>query len=64
MIVAAAVKAVHLHLHSSYSFLAGTLSIQRIIEQAGKRGYAALALTDTNNVSGVMEFYGACRAAG
>jgi DNA-directed DNA polymerase III PolC len=56
--------AVHLHLHSFYSFLAGTLSIDRIIEQAGKAGYTALALTDTNNVTGVMEFYVKCRKAG
>ncbi|MDX9759812.1 MAG: DNA polymerase III subunit alpha, partial [Bacteroidota bacterium] len=54
----------HLHLHSSYSFLAGTLSIERIVEHARRRGYTALALTDTNNVSGVMEFYLHCRAAG
>ncbi|MCB2203827.1 DNA polymerase III subunit alpha [bacterium] len=54
----------HLHLHSFYSFLAGTLSIDRIIEQAGKAGYTALALTDTNNVTGVMEFYVKCRNAG
>ncbi|MDT8324280.1 MAG: PHP domain-containing protein, partial [Bacteroidota bacterium] len=54
----------HLHLHSFYSFLAGTLSIDRIIEQAGRAGYTALALTDTNNVTGVMEFYVKCRRAG
>lgn len=54
----------HLHLHSHYSFLAGTLSIQRIVEYAGKRGYDSIALTDTNNVSGIMEFTMACRAAG
>jgi len=55
---------VHLHLHSYYSFLAGTLSIERIIQQARRAGYPALALTDTNNVSGVMEFYMQCRRAG
>ncbi|MFZ1731420.1 MAG: DNA polymerase III subunit alpha [Bacteroidota bacterium] len=54
----------HLHLHSNYSFLAGTLSIERIIELAGKAGYSALALTDTNNVSGIMEFYTRCISAG
>lgn len=54
----------HLHLHSYYSFLAGTLSIDRIIEQAGRAGYTALALTDTNNVTGAIEFYIKCRRAG
>ncbi len=54
----------HLHLHSYYSFLAGTLSIERIIAHAKERGCSALALTDTNNVSGIMEFYVACTRAG
>jgi DNA-directed DNA polymerase III PolC len=55
---------VHLHLHSNYSFLAGTLSIERIIAHGKVRGATALALTDTNNVSGVMEFYTSCLRAG
>ncbi len=54
----------HLHLHSFYSFLAGTLSIDRIIALAGKAGYTTLALTDTNNVTGAIEFYVKCRRAG
>jgi len=55
---------VHLHLHSYYSFLAGTLSIERLLALGKARACSALALTDTNNVSGVMEFYVACRKAG
>ncbi len=54
----------HLHLHSFYSFLAGTLSTERIVDLASAAGYGALALTDTNNVSGVMEFYTRCIKAG
>ena len=54
----------HLHLHSYYSFLAGTLSIERMIAHAQRRGYEALALTDINNVSGIMEFHVRCREAG
>ncbi|MBE0644067.1 MAG: DNA polymerase III subunit alpha [Bacteroidetes bacterium] len=54
----------HLHLHSNYSFLAGTLSIERMIDLARKASYSALALTDTNNVSGIMEFYTGCLTAG
>ena len=54
----------HLHTHSYYSFLAGTLSIDRLVRLAGSKGYSALALTDTNNVSGAMEFYTACMSAG
>ena len=54
----------HLHLHSWYSFLAGTLSIDRIIAHGREKGARALALTDINNVSGVTEFYSKARAAG
>ncbi|MAT40234.1 MAG: DNA polymerase III subunit alpha [Ectothiorhodospiraceae bacterium] len=54
----------HLHVHSYYSFLAGTLSVERLIEHAKRCKYPALAITDTNNVSGVIEFYKACKEAG
>ncbi|MCZ7555103.1 MAG: DNA polymerase III subunit alpha [Bacteroidia bacterium] len=54
----------HLHLHSNYSFLAGTLSIERILAHGKEQGCSALALTDTNNVSGVMEFYTSCLRQG
>ncbi|MDH7514550.1 MAG: DNA polymerase III subunit alpha [Bacteroidota bacterium] len=54
----------HLHVHSYYSFLSGTLSVDRIVEHAVRRGYRAVALTDTNNVSGVTEFVIRCREAG
>ncbi len=54
----------HLHLHSWYSFLAGTLSVDRIIAHGREQGARALALTDVNNVSGITEFYSKARAAG
>lgn len=54
---------VHLHTHSYYSFLAGTLSIEELVTCAASKGCSALALTDTNNVSGVTEFVKRCQAA-
>lgn len=55
---------IHLHAHSHYSFLAGTLSIDRLLVQARLSSTTAVALTDTNNVSGTTEFLTACRDAG
>ncbi|HHY10446.1 MAG TPA: DNA polymerase III subunit alpha [Firmicutes bacterium] len=46
---------VHLHVHSSYSFLDGAADITAYLEQAAKFGMPALALTDHSNVSGAVE---------
>ncbi len=54
----------HLHLHSYYSFMAGTLSVKRCVELAARRNMPFLALTDTNNLSGAVEFYQEARKAG
>ncbi len=54
----------HLHVHSYYSFLAGTLSIQHLLEEAQRGNCRAIALTDTNNLTGVTEFYSSAREAG
>ncbi len=55
---------VHLHCHSHYSFLAGTLSITRLLDAAERQGMTSLALTDTNNVTGTVEFYVEARKRG
>src|SRR5918911_2882610 len=47
---------VHLHVHSSYSLLEGALSIARLAELAKKDHQPALALTDTDNMFGALEF--------
>jgi DNA polymerase-3 subunit alpha len=47
---------VHLHVHSSYSLLEGALTIQRLAELAKKDKQPALALTDTDNMFGALEF--------
>ncbi|HRK25400.1 MAG TPA: PHP domain-containing protein, partial [Beijerinckiaceae bacterium] len=47
---------VHLHVHSSYSLLEGALPIATLAKLAAADGMPALALTDTNNLFGALEF--------
>jgi DNA polymerase-3 subunit alpha len=47
---------VHLHVHSSYSLLEGALTIARIAELAKSDRQPALALTDSDNMFGALEF--------
>src|SRR5438309_8124055 len=47
---------VHLHVHSSYSLLEGALAIARLAELAKADRQPALALTDTDNMFGALEF--------
>jgi DNA polymerase-3 subunit alpha len=46
----------HLHVHSSYSLLEGALTIARLAELAKSDRQPALALTDTDNMFGALEF--------
>jgi len=47
---------VHLHVHSSYSLLEGALPIARLADLAKADRQPALALTDTDNMFGALEF--------
>jgi len=47
---------VHLKVHSAYSLLEGALTIQRLAALARADGAPALALTDTDNLFGALEF--------
>ncbi|MDB5511242.1 MAG: polymerase alpha subunit [Enterovirga sp.] len=47
---------VHLHVHSSYSLLEGALRIADLAKLAEADRQPALALTDTNNLFGALEF--------
>src|SRR5918993_784439 len=47
---------VHLHVHSSYSLLEGALKIAQLAKLAAADKQPALALTDTNNLFGGLEF--------
>jgi DNA polymerase III subunit alpha len=55
---------VHLHVHSSYSLLEGALTIARLAELAKADRQPALALTDTDNMFGALEFSEKMAAAG
>src|SRR5438477_819493 len=55
---------VPLAVHSYYSFLNSTLSIQSIVQLAKEHGLPALALTDERNLHGAVEFTQFARAAG
>ena len=47
---------VHLHVHSSYSLREGALTIAKLAKLATADGQPALAITDTNNLFGALEF--------
>src|ERR1700720_3110419 len=47
---------VHLHVHSAYSLLKGSIKIQKLAELAKADRPPALALTDTDNLFGALEF--------
>ncbi len=51
-----AVGFVHLHVHSAYSLREGALSIETLAKLAKADAMPALAITDTNNLFGVLEF--------
>ncbi len=47
---------IHLRVHSAYSLLEGALQLGKIIGQAVKDEAPAIAVTDTNNLFGALEF--------
>jgi DNA polymerase-3 subunit alpha len=55
---------VHLHVHSSYSLLEGALKIGTLAELAKADAQPALALTDTDNMFGALEFSEKMAASG
>jgi DNA polymerase-3 subunit alpha len=52
-----------LHVHSQFSILNSTASIEDLVEKAKNAHLPALALTDEGNMYGAIEFYKACREA-
>src|SRR5215218_7800650 len=54
----------HLHVHSHFSFGLGVSSPDALAEAAARRGFRALACTDSNGVYGAVEFQRACSAVG
>jgi DNA polymerase-3 subunit alpha len=53
---------VHLHVHSEYSILDGSIKIKKLVKELAKQGYPAAALTDHDGMHGALEFYLACQS--
>ena len=51
-----AVGFVHLHVHSAYSLREGALTVETLAKLAQADAMPALAITDTNNLFGALEF--------
>jgi DNA polymerase-3 subunit alpha len=54
---------VHLHVHSQYSVLDGTMDPADVVAAAKAQGMSAVALTDTGNLYGAVAFQAACKEA-
>jgi DNA polymerase-3 subunit alpha len=55
---------VHLHAHSEYSLLDGSIKVERLVARAKELGMPAVALTDHGNMFGMIHFYRAARKIG
>lgn len=53
-----------LHVHSQYSILDSTASLTSLAQRAKDLSIPALALTDSGNLYGAVDFYKACKAIG
>ena len=54
----------HLQVHSHFTLLGGTASVEELAARAAAEGMTHLALTDTNALYGAVAFDRACREAG
>jgi DNA polymerase-3 subunit alpha len=55
---------VHLHVHTEYSLLDSTVRIPDLMQRCADDGMPAVALTDQNNLFGMVKFYTKAIAAG
>ncbi|MGC6416922.1 MAG: DNA polymerase III subunit alpha [Bradymonadia bacterium] len=55
---------VHLHVNTQYSLLKSAIRISDLIQRAQEMGMPAVAMTDTNNMFGAVEFYKKAKKAG
>jgi DNA polymerase-3 subunit alpha len=54
----------HLHVHSDYSLYESTASVKALVDRAEELGMTHLALTDSGNMFGIMDFVEACKNRG
>lgn len=57
-------KFVHLHTHSHFSLLNALPKVKELVRAAKEDGMPALALTDSGNLYGALEFYKTCKKEG
>ncbi len=57
-------KFVHLHVHTEYSLVDSTVRIPELMERCAAHDMPAIALTDQNNLFGLVKFYRSAIAAG
>ncbi len=55
---------VHLRLHSEYSLVDGLVRLKPLVKTVAAAGMPAVAVTDQNNLFGLVKFYGAAQGAG
>ncbi|RST60470.1 DNA polymerase III subunit alpha [Siminovitchia terrae] len=55
---------VQLQIATAYSLLSSTVSISELVQEAKKKNYYALSITDHNVLYGVLSFYQTCKEAG
>ena len=62
--VVSASSFVHLHVHTEYSLVDSTVRIPALMAKAAADGMPAIAMTDRNNLFGLVKFYRRALAAG
>jgi DNA polymerase-3 subunit alpha len=55
---------IHLRVHSAYSLSAGAIKIKELVQLCRSEAMPAVAITDTGNLFGALEFATACAEAG
>src|ERR1700719_4971737 len=55
---------IHLHVHTAYSLSAGAIKIKELINLCKANKMPAVAITDSGNLFGALEFSTACAEAG
>ena len=53
----------HLHVHTDYSLVDGTIKIPALIAKVKELGHTHLAITDHSNMFGAVDFYSQCKKA-
>src|SRR3954463_8195535 len=54
----------HLHVHTQYSLLQGAIHVENLFERVTQLGMSAVAITDTHNLFGAIDFYLSAKKAG